>query len=1121
MNVGAWLRGLGLERYAGAFHDHDVDAEVLPELTADDLTGLGITLVGHRRKLLAAIAALRAGPSTVVFPAPTPAPPTPRPSTAERRQLTVRFVDLVGSTSLSARLDPEDLREVIGVYHRRVAAEVERLGGFVAKYMGDGVLAYFGYPEAHEDDAEQAVRAGLELVAAVRALASPAGIVLRARVGVATGLAVVGDLLGSGAAQEQAVVGEMPNLAARLQALAEPDSVVIAAATRRLVGDLFECADLGAVEANGFALPVRAYRVLGAGAIESRFEALHAGAALEPLIGRGEELELLLRCWHQAKGGEGQVVLLSGEPGIGKSRLLAALQERLAAEPQVALRYFCAPHRQDSAFHPIIAQLGRAAMLGRSDPPPVRLAKLATLLARTQTPPEDVALLAELLSIPGGERYPAVAFTPQLKRERTFTALLGQLEGLARERMVLVTFEDVHWIDPSSRELLDLLVERIASLPVLLLVTFRPEFRTPWQGQPHVAELSLNRLDRCQATALVRRVARDLTLPEDLVAEIVERTDGVPLFVEELTKAVLEAETGEAAGRIAAGAAPAGLAVPATLHASLMARLDRLGPAARELAQVGAAIGREFDHALLAAVADRDEAALAAALDRLVGAGLVSRRGVPPEASYLFKHALVQDAAYGTLLRDRRRRLHGRIAHTLEERSPGLTGMAPELIARHLAEAGEAERAIPYWRRAGELAAGRSADVEAVAHLSAGLALTRTLPAARDLLEEELALCLAIGGPLIATRGYAAADVERTYSRAWALRDQLGRSAELFPVLRGLWHYNLVRGDLRLAHDLSARLVALAEEQGEPLRRALARRALGTSLFSLGRFADATAALDEGIAIDDAVAAWDDPAHLRLYTERAGVAGRLFSARALWFLGFPNRASATVDAGLALADRLAHPYSLAFALTWAAVLHAFRREFAAALRRADAAIGIAREYRMPIWRAQATMCRGFALVGHGRYDEGITALRTGLADWNGIGARFMETQWLGLMAEAHIRVHRFDHALAALDRATETAAATAECYYQAKLYRLRGVVLARTCREAEAAVLLQQAIDTAKGQQARSLELRAAATLARVWQGHGRHAQAHDLLAPVHGWFTEGFATADLRDAKALLDEPG
>ena len=567
-----------------------------------------------------------------------------------------------------------------------------------------------------------------------------------------------------------------------------------------------------------------------------------------------------------------------------------------------------------------------------------------------------------------------------------------------------------------------------------------------------------------------------------------------------------------------AGAVPA-VVWPATLHASLMARLDRLAPAAREAAQVGAAIGREFDHALLAAVADRDEATLAAALDQLVGAGLVSRRGVPPEACYLFKHALVQDAAYGTLLRDRRRRLHGRIAHSLEERSPGLAGTAPELIARHLTEAGEAERAIPYWRRAGELAAGRSADMEAVAHLSKGLKLIRTLPAARGLLEEELALCLAIGGPLIATRGYSASDVERTYSRARALCDELGRSAELFPVLRGLWHYHLVRGELRLAHDLSARLVALAEEQGEPICRALARRALGTSLFSLGQFADATAALDEGVAIDDAVAGWDDPAHLLLYTERAGVACRLFSARVLWFLGFPDRALETVEAGLALADRLAHPYSLAFALTWAAVLHTFRREFDAALRRADAAIGLAREHRMPLWRAQATMCRGFALVGHGRCDEGITDLRIGLADWNGIGARFMETQWLGLMAEAHIRVRRFDDALAALDRATETAAATGECYYQAEHYRLRGVVLAQTGKDADAESWLRQAIDTAKGQQAKSLELRAAATLARVWQGHGRRAEAHDLLAPVYGWFTEGFDTLDLREARALLDE--
>ena len=550
---------------------------------------------------------------------------------------------------------------------------------------------------------------------------------------------------------------------------------------------------------------------------------------------------------------------------------------------------------------------------------------------------------------------------------------------------------------------------------------------------------------------------------------------------------------------------------------SLMARLDRLA-LVKEVAQTGAVIGREFSHELLAAVAPMSANLLGDALEQLVQSELVFRRAAPPAVIYGFKHALVQDAAYQSLLMSRRQQLHARIAEALERGSPDVGETGPEVLARHLTNAGLAERAIPYWRYAGELAAGRSANVEAIAHLSKGLELIGTLPDAPARLAEELALCLAIGGPLIATRGYSAPEVERIYSRAWALCDQLGRSAELFPVLRGLWHYHLVRGELRQAHDLSARLVALAEEQGAPLRRALARRALGTSLLYLGQFTEATAVLDEGIAIDDAVAAWEDPTPLLLYTERAGVACRLFSARALWFLGFPDRALDRVEAGLTLARRLGHPYSLAFALTWVAALHAFRREFDAARTHAETAMGIAREHRLPLWLAQATMCRGFALVGLSRREEGIDELRTGLTDWTGIGARLMGAQWLGFIAEAHVQTRQFDDALSALDRATEVAAATGECHYQAELYRLRGVVLAQTGEEIEAALWLQRAIDTAGSQQAKSLELRAATRLAGLWRNQGKLAAARDLLAPIYGWFTEGFDTPDLIEARALLE---
>ena len=566
------------------------------------------------------------------------------------------FTDLVGSTALSARIDPEDLREVISAYQKCVAETVQRFGGFVAKYMGDGVLVYFGYPQAHEDDAERAVRAGLEIVAAITALKST--VPLQTRIGIATGLVVIGDLIGSGEAQERGIVGETPNLAARLQGIAEPNMVVLAEGTRRLLGNLFELEDLDAKDLKGISGPVRAWAALRGSSAEGRFEAMH-GSGLTDLVGREEELELLLRRWSKAKTGEGQVVLLSGEAGIGKSRLTAALLERLATEAHTRLRYFCSPQHTDSALYPIIGQMERAAGLAHDDAPQVRLDKLDALLAQTSTLKQDAALFAELLSLPNDGRYPALELPPQQRRQRTLQALTVQLVGLASQHPVLMIFEDVHWVDPTSLETLNQTVDRIKALPVLLIVTFRPDFNAPWLGQSRVTSLNLNRLGEREAAAIIARLAGNKDMPADVMAEIVERTDGIPLFVEEMTKAVLEAESEGDARQTAASVPSFALAVPATLHASLMARLDRLGPA-KEIAQIGAAIGREFSHSLLTAVVGEPEAELHSALDRLLSAGLLLRQGVPPHATYLFKHALVQDAAYGTLLREPRRALHAR-----------------------------------------------------------------------------------------------------------------------------------------------------------------------------------------------------------------------------------------------------------------------------------------------------------------------------------------------------------------------------------------------------------------------------------------------------------------------------
>ena len=624
--IADWLRKLGMSEYAQRFAENGIDVSSLRHLTDQDLKDIGV-LLGHRRKMLAAIGELT--PAAPAKPVPASGVEPKTQDTAERRQVTVMFSDLVGSTALSARMDPEDLREVISAYQKCVAETVGRFGAFVAKYMGDGVLVYFGYPQAHEDDAERAVRAGLELIAAVARLKTRAS--LQTRVGIATGLVVVGDLIGSGEAQERGIVGETPNLAARLQGIAEPNTVVIAEGTRKLLGSLFELKDLGAKDLKGIAGPVRAWAALRASSAEGRFEALHA-SGLTALVGREEELELLLRRWSRAKSGEGQVVLLSGEAGIGKSRLTAALLERLASEPHTRLRYFCSPQHTDSVLYPIIGQMERAAELTHNDTAQVKLDKLDALLAQTSTSKQDAALFAEMLSLPNDGRYPAPELSPPQRRQRTLEALTAQLERLATQKPVLMIVEDAHWVDPTSLEVFGRTVERIKTLSALLIVTFRPEFSAPWVGQSHVMSLTLNRLGEREAVAIIAHLVGNKELTADVMVEIVERTDGIPLFVEEMTKAVLEAESGSEARRTVGAVPSPALAVPASLHASLMARLDRLGPA-KEVAQIGAAIGREFSHALLAAVVRKPEAELASALDRLIAAGLLFRQGVPPHAT--------------------------------------------------------------------------------------------------------------------------------------------------------------------------------------------------------------------------------------------------------------------------------------------------------------------------------------------------------------------------------------------------------------------------------------------------------------------------------------------------------
>jgi class 3 adenylate cyclase len=796
VDIAAWLRELGLARYEQAFRENDIAPAVLPELTDRDLQDLGVSL-GHRRLLLKAIRAL-ADDGAERHHTEASRSPAARPASqsgAERRQLTVMFVDLVGSTALSARLDPEDMGQVIRAYQKCCAEVIRRWDGHVAKYLGDGVLAYSGWPQAHEDAAERAVRAGLAIIAALAELDTPAGAPLAVRVGIATGLVMVGDLVGDDEARERAVVGETPNLAARLQALATPGSVVISQATRRLIGGLFELADLGPKRLKGFAEPLAAWRVEGEGRAEGRFEALH-GERLTPLVGREHEVGILLERWTSAKEGDGQAVLLSGEPGIGKSRVVRTLRERLGDEPYVPLSHYCSPHHTNSALYPLIGLLERAARLDREEPPEAQLAKLEAVLGRSSDRlDEAVPLLAALLGIPTGDRYPALNLTPEVLKRRTFQALLDQLAGLGAQQPVLALYEDVHWVDPSTLELLGLIIERIQRLPVLVLITFRPEFQPPWTGHAHVTSLAMSRLGRRQGVDLVARITGSKPLPSAIVEQIVGRTDGVPLFVEELTKTVLEsgllADVGD---RYELSGPLPPLAIPTTLHDSLMARLDRLAPV-KEVAQIAAVIGREFSHELLAAVTPLSEDKLGEALDQLVTSELVFRRGTPPDATYSFKHALVQDAAYQSLLRSRRQQLHARIAKALEA-IPNAAETQPELLAHHFTEAALARPAVDYWLKAGELAIRRSATVEAIAQLRRGLDQVESLPGDLERASLELDLQTALGGALIAARGFASPETGKAYTRAGELCRQLGQPPQLFRVLYGQYVFHLVRAEL-------------------------------------------------------------------------------------------------------------------------------------------------------------------------------------------------------------------------------------------------------------------------------------------------------------------------------------
>jgi class 3 adenylate cyclase len=1110
LDIGVWLVGLGMERYAQAFQENDVGSEALAELTDGDLRELGVSL-GHRRVLLKAIRELAAATPTagapehplVEQPAVQASPPaSDAPGTgSERRRLTVLFCDLVDSTALAARLDPEEMGTTLRGWQDAVSGPVARFGGYVAKFMGDGMLAYFGWPRAHEDDAGRAVRAGLAMTAATESLRARSGEKLLARVGIATGLVVVGELIGEGTAQEQMVVGETPNLAARLLSEAAPGQVVIAEATRRLAAGGFDLAPLGPRTLKGLVAPVEAYVVLAERQATNRFEA-RAEGSLHPLYGRDQELALLLERWRQARAGEGQAVLLVGEAGIGKSRILRSLLDALRDEPHTRLQYQCSPYHADSAFWPVTQQLAHAAGFAPSDTPEQRLGKLEGLLAQAgETAPADAPFVAALMGLDGAARYGPLALAPAALRTRTLQALVDQVAGLARRRPVLFVLEDAHWIDPTTLELLERVIDAVAEAPapVLVVLTSRPDNQPALAGRPHVTRLALNRLSREGVEAIVARLG-GATLPEATVAAIVARADGVPLFVEELTRAVMESGGGETS-------------VPATLHDTLMARLDRT-PDVKEIAQTAACIGREFEFALLAAIAGRPEAELAAGLDRLGAAELVFRGGFGGVTRYVFKHALVRDAAYESLLKSRRQAIHARLVAALEAEG---TKIPPEILARHAERAGMTDRAIQEYCRAGDIAARRPAYAEAVANYDAGLRLLATLEEGRARDERALAIELSRAPALAARSGYTAAETVAAFARARVLSGIVGDQVSLFHVDWAQWRTSFVQGDGGGALSHGRRVLSECDP-GDPddIRTMIAHRMVGMPLVIMGRFA-------EGVThVQESLAHYDPERHAYL-SQRYGpdadarAIGLAWLAIARWCQGAVNAALADLETsldvsrhlekGLARCQGLAHVGFLRTLIEPAGAGDSVAELFASCL-----------EAGVPFWQAVAFGLRAGVRMAQGDHRGALDDAASSRDGFARSGARLFQPLLLGFAAQAQIALGLFDDATASLHDA-DVVIEAGQRWTEADIRRIEGDLMLARGDAAAAEACWRRTIAIAGAQGAASLELRAATRLACLLANRGARHDAAMLLASAVAKIDGGRDTPDLIAAATVLDE--
>jgi class 3 adenylate cyclase/tetratricopeptide (TPR) repeat protein len=1064
----------------------------------------------------------RSGQAKLKRPRVAP-PPEQQVPGGERRHLTVMFCDLVDSTALSTQLDPEDLRHVLAAYQAACAEMVERFEGHVARYSGDGILIYFGYPRAHEDDARRAVHAALDVIGAIHALNAQLerepGVRLAVRIGIDTGLVVAGEEAGPEQREPFAVFGETPNVAARLQSLAPPNQIVVSAATHGLIRGQFECASLGAHEVKGIPQPMRLYRVVRETGARSRLEA-SAPAGLTPLVDREQEMSLLADRWNRVRQRAGHVVLISGEAGIGKSRLVRVLKERVATEAHFWLECYCSPYYQNSPLYPVIDLLMQGLGWTRQDSTETKLAKLEQGLARAGfAVPEVLPSLAGLLSLPLTAPPRGPVSSPARRKQQVLEALRTWLARMALERPVVLVVDDLHWIDPSTLEFLSLLVDRLP--PILLLLTARPEFHAPWPMHAHVTQLTLSRLGREHVAQMAERVAGGTTLPAEMVEQLVGRTDGIPLFVEELTKLILESEVVHEESACYEPAGKVGpTEIPASLHDSLMARLDRLATA-KSVAQLAAMLGREFSYELLHAVAPFEKRSLGGALAQLVSAELVYQRGTPPDATYRFKHALIHDAAYQSLLKSTRQQYHQRIAQVLTERFPEVAASRPELVAHHYTQGGLGEQAINYWYMAGQRAVECSANLEAISYLGRALDLLAGVPQSDERTHVEVALQTLLGVAQMSCKGYGAPEVEAAFRRARQLCQDLGEAAQPFPVLRGLWAFAIVRGRLGEARQLAGELLDIARRAGDDAFLVEAYYALGCTLFYLGEPRASHAWSEKGIALYDPVS---HRSHTQLYGADPGVTCRCYAAVVLWQLGLADQALVRIREALTLAEEIAQPVNLAFALAFAAVVHQARGEVEATRKYADAVIALATEQVLPFWASLARIFRGWAWVKDGS-ERGIAEIEQGLAENRAAGAEVGRPKNCALLAEAYAATGDNAASLDALAQGFEAVAATGARYEEAELYQLRGEALLASRSDGEPApdeaeACFRFGIEVAHQQQALALELRSAVSLGTLLRRRGLPGEARRVLAPVYESFREAFDIADLQAARALLLQP-